>query len=115
VARHSRIGKARELPFAPLRSAIAHGSGDFMTILTWIIVGLIAGVLASLVMGGTGYGLVGDIIIGIVGAFVGGWLFAQLGVSSPWGGLPGTIFVAFIGAVVLLFLLRLLRGARRTV
>ena len=86
-----------------------------MTILTWLIVGLIAGVLASLVMGGTGYGLIGDIIIGIVGAFVGGWLFAQLGVASPWGGLAGTIFVAFIGAVVLLFLLRLLRGARRTV
>lgn len=86
-----------------------------MTILTWLIVGLIAGVLASLVMGGTGYGLIGDIIIGIVGAFVGGWLFAQLGVASPWGGLPGTIFVAFIGAVVLLFLLRLLRGVRRTV
>lgn len=84
-----------------------------MSILTWIIVGLIAGVLASLVMGGTGYGLIGDIIIGIVGAFVGGWLFAQLGVSSPWGGLPGTIFVAFVGAVVLLFILRLLRGARR--
>ena len=59
-----------------------------MTILTWIIVGLIAGVLASLVMGGTGYGLIGDIIIGIVGAFVGGWIFSSLGVSSPWGGLP---------------------------
>jgi uncharacterized membrane protein YeaQ/YmgE (transglycosylase-associated protein family) len=86
-----------------------------MTILTWLIVGLVAGVLASMVMGGTGYGLIGDIIIGIVGAFVGGWLFAQLGVSSPWGGLPGTIFVAFIGAVVLLFILRLVRGARRTV
>jgi uncharacterized membrane protein YeaQ/YmgE (transglycosylase-associated protein family) len=80
-----------------------------MTILTWIIVGLIAGVLASLVMGGTGYGIVGDIIIGIVGAFVGGWIFSQLGVSSPFGGLAGTIFVAFIGAVVLLFVLRLLR------
>ena len=86
-----------------------------MTILTWIIVGLVAGVLASLVMGRTGYGLIGDIIVGIVGAFVGGWIFASLGVSSPWGGLPGTIFIAFIGAVVLLFLLRLIRGARRTV
>jgi uncharacterized membrane protein YeaQ/YmgE (transglycosylase-associated protein family) len=86
-----------------------------MTILAWLIVGLVAGVLASMVMGGTGYGLIGDIIIGIVGAFVGGWLFAQLGVSSPWGGLAGTIFVAFIGAVVLLFILRLVRGARRTV
>ncbi len=84
-----------------------------MDILTWIIVGLVAGVLASVVMGGTGYGLVGDIIIGIVGAFVGGWLFRQLGVSSPLSGLPGTIFVAFIGAVVLLFGLRLLRGAGR--
>jgi uncharacterized membrane protein YeaQ/YmgE (transglycosylase-associated protein family) len=85
-----------------------------LTILAWIIVGLIAGVLASLVMGGTGYGLIGDIIIGIVGAFVGGWIFSQLGVTAPWGGLPGTIFVAFIGAVVLLFILRLIRGAQRT-
>lgn len=85
-----------------------------MDLLTWLIVGLIAGVLASLVMGGTGYGLVGDIIIGIVGAFVGGWLFQQLGVTSPFGGLAGTIFVAFIGAVVLLFVLRLLRrGSKR--
>jgi uncharacterized membrane protein YeaQ/YmgE (transglycosylase-associated protein family) len=45
---------------------------------------------------------------------VGGWLFHQLGVTSPFGGLAGTIFIAFIGAVVLLFLLRLIRG-RRTV
>lgn len=81
-----------------------------MDLLTWIIVGLIAGVLASLVMGGTGYGIIGDIIIGIVGAFVGGWVFSQLGVSTPFGGLAGTIFVAFIGAVVLLFVLRLIRG-----
>ena len=84
-----------------------------MTFLTWIIVGLIAGVLASLVMGGTGYGLIGDIIIGIVGAFVGGWIFRQLGAGVPFGGLGGVIFVAFIGAVVLLFVLRLIRGARR--
>ena len=83
-----------------------------MDLLTWIIVGLIAGVLASLVMGGTGYGLIGDIIIGIVGAFVGGWLFSRLGVSSPFGGLAGVVFTAFIGAVVLLFILRLIRGGR---
>ena len=82
-------------------------------LLTWIIVGLVAGILASMVMGG-GYGIVGDIIIGIVGAFVGGWVFRTLGVHSPWGGLGGTIFVAFIGAVVLLFVLRLIRrGTRR--
>lgn len=83
-----------------------------MSILLWIIVGLVAGVLASMVMGGTGYGIVGDIIIGIVGAFVGGWIFTKLGVNNPIGGLPGTILVAFIGAVVLLFILRLIRGAR---
>jgi uncharacterized membrane protein YeaQ/YmgE (transglycosylase-associated protein family) len=81
-----------------------------MDILTWIIVGLVAGVLASLVVGG-GYGIVGDIIVGIVGAFIGGWIFRTLGVSSPFGGLAGTIFIAFIGAVVLLFILRLIRRA----
>ena len=86
-----------------------------MDILTWLIVGLVAGVLASMVMGGTGYGIVGDIIIGIVGAFVGGWLFSKLGVSTPFGGLAGTIFTAFIGAVVLLFVLRLIRGGTRRV
>lgn len=86
-----------------------------MDLITWLIVGLIAGVLASLVMGGTGYGILGDIVIGIVGAFVGGWLFRQLGVATPMGGLPGTIFVAFIGAVVLLFLLRLIRSRGRRV
>jgi uncharacterized membrane protein YeaQ/YmgE (transglycosylase-associated protein family) len=83
-----------------------------MTLLTWLIVGLVAGVLASMVMGGTGYGIVGDIIIGIVGAFVGGWLFSALGVASPIGGIGGTILVAFIGAVVLLFLIHLLRRNR---
>ena len=82
-----------------------------MSLLTWLIVGLVAGVLASILMGGTGYGLIGDIIIGIVGAFVGGWLFSRLGVHSPFGGLAGTIFVAFVGAVVLLFILRLIRRA----
>ncbi|HEX8408546.1 MAG TPA: GlsB/YeaQ/YmgE family stress response membrane protein [Thermoanaerobaculia bacterium] len=84
-----------------------------MDILTWLIVGLVAGVLASMVMGGTGYGIIGDIIIGIIGAFVGGWLFTKLGVSTPFGGLAGTIFTAFIGAIVLLFVLRLIRGGTR--
>jgi uncharacterized membrane protein YeaQ/YmgE (transglycosylase-associated protein family) len=83
-----------------------------MDLVTWLIVGLVAGVLASLVMGGVG--LIGDIIIGIVGAFVGGWLFRQLGVTTPFSGLAGTIFTAFIGAVVLLAILRLVtRGRRR--
>ena len=81
-----------------------------MDILTWIIVGLIAGVLASLVAKG-GFGIVGDIIIGIVGAFVGSWIFRQMHWHTPFSGLPGVIFVAFIGAVVLIFILRLIRRA----
>ena len=78
-----------------------------MDLLTWLIVGLIAGVLASLLVGGVG--LIGDIIVGIVGAFVGGWIFRQLGVSTPFSGLAGTIFTAFVGAVVLLFVIHLVR------
>jgi uncharacterized membrane protein YeaQ/YmgE (transglycosylase-associated protein family) len=81
-----------------------------MDILTWLIVGLVAGVLASMVVGG-GYGILGDIVVGIVGAFVGGWLFRQLGWHTPFGGLAGTIFIAFIGAIVLLLLLRLIKRA----
>lgn len=84
-----------------------------MDILTWIIVGLVAGLLASLVMGGIGFGILGDILIGILGAVFGGWLFGQMGWSTPFGGLAGIIFVAFIGAVLLLLIVRLLRGARR--
>lgn len=83
-----------------------------MDVLTWIIVGLIAGVLATYVLGGIGYGILGDILVGIVGAVIGGWLFARLGLQSPFGGLAGTIFVAFIGALVLLLILRALRPRR---
>ena len=81
------------------------------SLLIWIGVGLVAGWLASAVVGG-GYGLVGDIIIGIIGAFVGGWLFHATHLRVPFGGIPGKILVAFIGAVVLLWLLRLLSRAR---
>jgi uncharacterized membrane protein YeaQ/YmgE (transglycosylase-associated protein family) len=83
-----------------------------MDLLTWLIVGLIAGVLAGLLVGGVG--LIGDIVVGIVGAFVGGWVFSQLGVNTPFSGLAGTIFTAFIGAVILLVLLHLFwRTTRR--
>lgn len=83
-----------------------------MDILTWLIVGLVAGVLAGTLVGGVG--LVGDIIVGIIGAFVGGWIFRQLGVHTPFSGLAGVIFTAFIGAVVLLFVLHaVMRGRRR--
>jgi len=81
-----------------------------MDILTWIIVGLVAGVLASLLVGG--YGIIADIVVGIVGAFIGGWIFRAAGWASPFGGLAGTIFVAFIGAVVLLVILNLFNRRR---
>lgn len=80
------------------------------TFLLWIVIGLVAGWLASAIVGG-GYGIVGDIVVGVVGAFVGGLIFRGLDIRAPWGGLPGTIFVAFIGALVLLVLLRLIRAA----
>jgi len=84
-----------------------------MEILTWLIIGLVAGVLASLIVGGSGYGVIGDIVIGIVGAFLGGFVFREAGWSAPWGGLAGSIFVAFIGAVILLVVLHLIRGGTR--
>jgi uncharacterized membrane protein YeaQ/YmgE (transglycosylase-associated protein family) len=84
------------------------------TFLIWIVIGLIAGWLASAVVGG-GNGLVGDIVVGIVGAFLGGLLFSGLHIHIPFAGLAGTIFVAFIGAIVLLLLLRAVnRGWRHS-
>jgi uncharacterized membrane protein YeaQ/YmgE (transglycosylase-associated protein family) len=77
------------------------------TVLLWAVIGLIAGWLASAVVGG-GYGLVGDIVVGVVGAFLGGYLFRWAHIASPISGLAGTIFVAFVGAIVLLLLLRLI-------
>ena len=76
------------------------------SLLWWLVVGLIAGFLASVVMRGGGYGIVGDIIAGLVGAFIGGWLFGVLGISAG-GGLLGSIIVAFIGACILIAILRL--------
>ena len=79
---------------------------ESMDIIAWLIVGLVAGVLASLIMGG--YGIIADIVVGIVGAFIGGWLFRYAGWHAPFTGLAGTIFIAFVGALILLALLRLL-------
>ena len=86
-----------------------------MSILAWIIVGLIAGALAKAVVPGEGPGgIIGDIIVGIVGAFVGGWLFNEFGHTGVTGFNVGSLVVAFIGSVVLLFLLRLISGRRTT-
>lgn len=83
---------------------------DLQTVLIWIIIGAIAGVLAESLVGGprrTGLGTA--ILIGILGAFIGGWLFAALGISLG-AGIVGSIVTAFIGAVILLLIVR---GVRR--
>lgn len=85
-------------------------------ILGWIIVGLIAGFLAKLVVPGEGPGgVIGDIIVGIIGAVIGGWLFNYFGHTGVTGVNVGSIVVAFIGAVVLLLIIRAVTGRRRVV
>ncbi|HLX40552.1 MAG TPA: GlsB/YeaQ/YmgE family stress response membrane protein [Ktedonobacteraceae bacterium] len=76
------------------------------TVIWWLIVGLIAGFLASMVMRGGGYGIVGDIVVGLVGAFIGGFLASLLGLGGS-SGLIGTIIIAFIGACILIAILRM--------
>jgi uncharacterized membrane protein YeaQ/YmgE (transglycosylase-associated protein family) len=78
------------------------------TLLIWLVVGLVAGWLASAVVGG-GLGVGGDIVIGIVGSFLGGLIFRTAHIATPFHGVVGTIFVAFVGAVALLLVLRLVR------
>ena len=75
-----------------------------MSILAWLVVGLIAGFLASKVVNKTDSGLVMDIVLGIVGALVGGFIFNAIGHSAPTGINLYSIFVAVIGAVVVLLL-----------
>ena len=81
-----------------------------MEFVWFIIVGLVAGWLAGVIMKGGGFGVIGDIIVGIIGALLGGWLFSTMGVSTG-GGLLGAIVVALIGAIILIFLLRLIKRA----
>lgn len=85
-----------------------------MGILAWIIVGGIAGWLASLVVRGGGYGIIGDIVVGIVGGLIGGFVASALfGIPDPVSGINIlSIVVAFIGAVVLLLILRAVAPAR---
>jgi uncharacterized membrane protein YeaQ/YmgE (transglycosylase-associated protein family) len=81
-----------------------------VTGLIWfLLIGLIAGWLAGQVMKGGGFGVVGDMIVGVIGALLGGWLFGVMGISA--GGLIGSLITAFVGAVVLLFLLRVIKRA----
>ena len=79
------------------------------SLLVIIVVGIVAGWLAGRVMEGGGFGLIGDLIVGLIGAFIGDWLLPQLGVHFGTGIVP-LIINAFIGAVILLLILRLVGG-----
>jgi len=80
---------------------------DISNLLLFLVIGLVAGWLASRVMRAGPFGLVGDLIVGLLGSFVGGWLFGQLGITA--GGVLGSLVTAFVGAIVLLYVFRLLK------
>ena len=80
------------------------------SILLICLIGAVSGWLAGLIVRGFGFGLLGNIVVGIIGSFIGGWLFGIMGIW-PGAGLLGTIIASVVGAVVLLLLLRVLRRA----
>ena len=80
-----------------------------MSLVWFLLIGLLAGWLAGQIMKGGGFGLVGDLIVGVIGAIMGGFLFGLFGLRSS--GLIGSLVTATVGAVVLLYLLRLLKRA----
>jgi len=81
-----------------------------MQFVWFVLVGLVAGWLAGKLMKGGGFGVIGDIVVGVVGALLGGFLFSALGLSAG-AGLIGAVIVATIGEIVLIFLLRLIKRA----
>ena len=82
-----------------------------MGFFTWLVVGVIVGWLAGIAVKGRGFGLIGNIVIGVVGALIGGWLAGALfNISNPISGFNlTTIIVAFLGAILVLFVARLLK------
>jgi uncharacterized membrane protein YeaQ/YmgE (transglycosylase-associated protein family) len=81
-----------------------------MHIIWFLLVGLVAGWLAGKIMKGSGFGVLGDIVIGIVGAFIGGFLFRLVGIYA--GGTIGSIIIATIGAVVLIYIVKVIKRPR---
>jgi len=82
-----------------------------MEFIWFILIGLVAGWLAGQLVKGGGFGVVGDIVVGVVGALIGGFVFSTMGVSAG-GGLIGTLIVATIGAIILIFILRLIKRTK---
>lgn len=86
-----------------------------MSLLAWIVLGLIAGFIGSKIVNNTGQGLLIDILLGVVGAVVGGFLFNQFGAPGVSGVNLYSLLVAVVGAVVVLWLYHALMGRRRVV
>jgi uncharacterized membrane protein YeaQ/YmgE (transglycosylase-associated protein family) len=82
-------------------------------VIVWLLVGLVSGWLASRVVHGRGSGVLTDIIVGIVGAFIGGMIFRAEGWHAPFGGYAGLIFVAFCGAALLLLIMKIIMSIAR--
>jgi uncharacterized membrane protein YeaQ/YmgE (transglycosylase-associated protein family) len=80
------------------------------SVIAWVIIGLIAGWLAGTVSRGRGFGCIADILLGLVGAFLGGWIFEKLGILG--GGLIYSIAAATVGAVILVAIARLFSGGK---
>ncbi|HEX4599776.1 MAG TPA: GlsB/YeaQ/YmgE family stress response membrane protein [Gemmatimonadales bacterium] len=78
-------------------------------LILFLAIGVVAGWLAGKIMKGRGFGIVGDLVLGVIGAFVGGWVFGLLGISH-WGVL-GTLASAVVGAILLLWVIRLVKRA----
>jgi uncharacterized membrane protein YeaQ/YmgE (transglycosylase-associated protein family) len=82
---------------------------DTQSLVWFLVIGLIAGWLASRILRKRGFGLVGDLIVGVIGSLLGGWLFNLLGITV--GGILGSLVTALVGAIVFLYLLRIIKRA----
>ena len=80
---------------------------ELTNLVIFLLIGAVAGWLAGQIMKGGGYGLVGDIIVGVIGSVLGGWLFGVLGIAA--GGLIGSIIAATVGAIILIAILQLIK------
>lgn len=80
-----------------------------MNVVWFILIGIVAGWLAGQIMKGGGFGLLGDLIVGVIGSLIGGFVFSLLGISA--GGLIGSLITATVGAVILIALLRVIKKA----
>lgn len=78
-------------------------------LLLFLVLGIVAGFLAGKIMKGSGFGLVGDLIVGVIGSFIGVWVFGLLGISS--GGFIGLLIAAVVGSLLLLYIVRLVKRA----